>query len=160
MASCLFQVRVLMNLAVLRLMRCFRCDQCGELLEHVSSYENDGKAYCHLDYHEVCRLLLLHSGVLVDVLIYLLRGLRPAVSTAKHPSPMSVSLRWMIQPLEDNGIITNCISFAPNAAIHFSTLRVPPRRLNSSGNLALMLDRTMMSVSRSTRVIRIANLVM
>ena len=33
--------------------RCFKCDQCGELLEHVSSYEWDGKAYCHLDYHDV-----------------------------------------------------------------------------------------------------------
>ncbi|KAJ6513346.1 hypothetical protein C8R45DRAFT_963349 [Mycena sanguinolenta] len=31
---------------------CFRCAICGELLEHVSSYERDGKAYCHLDYHE------------------------------------------------------------------------------------------------------------
>ncbi|KAF7374968.1 Flap endonuclease 1 [Mycena sanguinolenta] len=31
---------------------CFRCTVCGELLEHVSSYERDGKAYCHLDYHE------------------------------------------------------------------------------------------------------------
>ncbi|KAJ6494709.1 hypothetical protein C8R47DRAFT_1116918 [Mycena vitilis] len=31
---------------------CFRCTLCNELLEHVSSYERDGKAYCHLDYHE------------------------------------------------------------------------------------------------------------
>ncbi|KAG6890254.1 hypothetical protein C0992_002663 [Termitomyces sp. T32_za158] len=31
---------------------CFRCTVCGELLEHVSSYEWEGKAYCHLDYHE------------------------------------------------------------------------------------------------------------
>ncbi|KAJ7104293.1 hypothetical protein B0H15DRAFT_809372 [Mycena belliarum] len=31
---------------------CFRCTVCSELLEHVSSYEKDGKAYCHLDYHE------------------------------------------------------------------------------------------------------------
>ncbi|KAJ7127148.1 hypothetical protein C8R44DRAFT_780552 [Mycena epipterygia] len=31
---------------------CFRCTICNELLEHVSSYERDGKAYCHLDYHE------------------------------------------------------------------------------------------------------------
>ncbi|KAJ7178600.1 hypothetical protein C8R43DRAFT_818641, partial [Mycena crocata] len=31
---------------------CFRCSICNELLEHVSSYERDGKAYCHLDYHE------------------------------------------------------------------------------------------------------------
>ncbi|KAJ7494599.1 hypothetical protein B0H11DRAFT_2002530 [Mycena galericulata] len=31
---------------------CFCCTICNELLEHVSSYERDGKAYCHLDYHE------------------------------------------------------------------------------------------------------------
>ncbi|KAJ7052549.1 hypothetical protein C8F01DRAFT_570585 [Mycena amicta] len=31
---------------------CFRCSVCSELLEHVSSYERDGHAYCHLDYHE------------------------------------------------------------------------------------------------------------
>ncbi|KAF9050820.1 hypothetical protein BDZ89DRAFT_592848 [Hymenopellis radicata] len=31
---------------------CFNCTVCGELLEHVSSYERDGKMYCHLDYHE------------------------------------------------------------------------------------------------------------
>lgn len=33
---------------------CFRCTTCNELLEHVSSYEHDGRPYCHLDYHEVC----------------------------------------------------------------------------------------------------------
>uniref|UniRef100_D8QHA0 LIM zinc-binding domain-containing protein n=1 Tax=Schizophyllum commune (strain H4-8 / FGSC 9210) TaxID=578458 RepID=D8QHA0_SCHCM len=31
---------------------CFRCTVCNELLEHVSSYEKDGRPYCHLDYHE------------------------------------------------------------------------------------------------------------
>lgn len=31
---------------------CFRCTICNELLEHVSSYEHEGKPYCHLDYHE------------------------------------------------------------------------------------------------------------
>ncbi|KAF9513816.1 hypothetical protein BS47DRAFT_1295829 [Hydnum rufescens UP504] len=31
---------------------CFKCVECGELLEHVSSYEHDGLPYCHLDYHE------------------------------------------------------------------------------------------------------------
>ena len=33
--------------------QCFICDACGELLEHVSSYEFEGRAYCHLDYHDV-----------------------------------------------------------------------------------------------------------
>jgi hypothetical protein len=32
---------------------CFRCSACNELLEHVSSFEHEGKPYCHLDYHEV-----------------------------------------------------------------------------------------------------------
>ncbi|KAF8552092.1 LIM-domain-containing protein [Imleria badia] len=31
---------------------CFKCTICNELLEHVSSYEHDGRPYCHLDYHE------------------------------------------------------------------------------------------------------------
>ena len=38
--------------------QCFKCCTCGELLEHVSSYEHDGKPYCHLDYHEVSRFNL------------------------------------------------------------------------------------------------------
>ncbi|KAH6917953.1 LIM domain-containing protein [Coprinopsis sp. MPI-PUGE-AT-0042] len=33
--------------------QCFRCNVCQELLEHVSSYEHEGKPYCHLDYHEM-----------------------------------------------------------------------------------------------------------
>ncbi|WVN90514.1 uncharacterized protein L203_105750 [Cryptococcus depauperatus CBS 7841] len=32
--------------------QCFMCAECGELLEHVSSFEFEGKAYCHLDYHD------------------------------------------------------------------------------------------------------------
>ncbi|EMD35535.1 hypothetical protein CERSUDRAFT_75110 [Gelatoporia subvermispora B] len=31
---------------------CFRCCVCMELLENLSGYEKDGRAYCHLDYHE------------------------------------------------------------------------------------------------------------
>ncbi|KAF9816594.1 hypothetical protein IEO21_03995 [Rhodonia placenta] len=31
---------------------CFRCCVCNELLEHLSSYEHEGRAYCGLDYHE------------------------------------------------------------------------------------------------------------
>jgi len=33
--------------------RCFRCCVCNELLENLSSYEKDGRSFCHLDYHEV-----------------------------------------------------------------------------------------------------------
>jgi hypothetical protein len=32
---------------------CFQCTVCHTLLEHVSSYEHDGAAYCHMDYHDV-----------------------------------------------------------------------------------------------------------
>ncbi|EPS97093.1 glucocorticoid receptor-like protein [Fomitopsis schrenkii] len=32
---------------------CFRCCVCDELLENLSSYEHEGKAYCNLDYHEL-----------------------------------------------------------------------------------------------------------
>ncbi|KAG8901727.1 hypothetical protein FRC01_009755, partial [Tulasnella sp. 417] len=32
---------------------CFKCSECDELLEHVSSYEHQGKPYCHLDYHDL-----------------------------------------------------------------------------------------------------------
>ena len=32
---------------------CFQCSVCHTLLEHVSSYEHDGRAYCHMDYHDV-----------------------------------------------------------------------------------------------------------
>lgn len=31
---------------------CFRCCVCNELLENLSSYEMDGRSFCHLDYHE------------------------------------------------------------------------------------------------------------
>ena len=33
---------------------CFNCTVCDTSLEHVSSYEHEGRPYCHLDYHEVC----------------------------------------------------------------------------------------------------------
>jgi hypothetical protein len=36
---------------------CFRCSDCNDLLEYVSSYERDGKPFCHFDYHEVCDFL-------------------------------------------------------------------------------------------------------
>ena len=33
--------------------KCFKCCACNELLENLSSYEKDGRSFCHLDYHEV-----------------------------------------------------------------------------------------------------------
>ena len=32
---------------------CFKCVVCDEHLENLSSYEHEGRPYCHLDYHEV-----------------------------------------------------------------------------------------------------------
>ena len=32
---------------------CFKCCVCDELLENLSSYEKEGRSFCHLDYHEV-----------------------------------------------------------------------------------------------------------
>lgn len=62
--------------------QCFKCCTCGELLEHVSSYEHDGKPYCHLDYHEV-RLdlfpLLIINTFGTKILIPLPIGIRSAV---------------------------------------------------------------------------------
>jgi hypothetical protein len=42
---------------------CFRCSDCDDLLEYVSSYERDGKPYCHFDYHEVCGLFSREVGL-------------------------------------------------------------------------------------------------
>lgn len=41
---------------------CFNCTTCRMPLEHVSSFEHEGKPYCHMDYHEVC--LFESEGVL------------------------------------------------------------------------------------------------
>lgn len=32
---------------------CFKCVVCNEHLENLSSYEHEGRPYCHLDYHDV-----------------------------------------------------------------------------------------------------------
>ncbi|CAL1699530.1 unnamed protein product [Somion occarium] len=32
---------------------CFKCCVCDERLENLSSYEHEGRPYCHLDYHEI-----------------------------------------------------------------------------------------------------------
>lgn len=40
---------------------CFKCDTCTTSLEHVSSYEHEGRPYCHMDYHEVGLLTLSAS---------------------------------------------------------------------------------------------------
>ena len=40
---------------------CFTCCVCNELLENLSSYEKDGRSFCHLDYHEVGPFRAPHS---------------------------------------------------------------------------------------------------
>ncbi|CAD6962117.1 unnamed protein product [Tilletia laevis] len=39
---------------------CFRCAHCSESLEHVAFFEHEGKAYCHLDYHELFSTRCFH----------------------------------------------------------------------------------------------------
>ena len=45
---------------------CFRCCVCNELLENLSSYEKDGRSFCHLDYHEVGLFSVSHLVAWVD----------------------------------------------------------------------------------------------
>ena len=45
---------------------CFRCCLCKELLENLSSYEKDGRSFCHLDYHEVGTSCVSHLIAWVD----------------------------------------------------------------------------------------------
>lgn len=49
---------------------CFKCTVCNELLEHVSSYEHEGRPYCHLDYHEVRPRSIFFSKLGTDVTSY------------------------------------------------------------------------------------------
>lgn len=72
--------------------QCFKCTVCSQLLEHVSSYEHEGKPYCHLDYHEVC-LALINAVYCLIMLIF--RTLHPVVSHAKQPSLKSDSSALM-----------------------------------------------------------------
>lgn len=48
-----------------------RCTTCNLLLEHVSSFEHEGKLYCHLDYHEVRPPVrsLLQTGCMLSGLL-------------------------------------------------------------------------------------------
>ena len=75
--------------------QCFRCTACDTLLEHVSSYEHQGKPYCHLDYHEVRSFVpSIHPFTLAPFNLYPVfyyRTLHPDATSAKRPSSKSVS---------------------------------------------------------------------
>lgn len=96
--------------------QCFRCNECGELLEHVSSYEWQGKAYCHLDYHDV-------SGLEVGIDD---RNSPTIATTARRQSSTTALSPWTIL-FWARDIITSCTFSVRNAATLFSTPRNPLR---------------------------------
>lgn len=120
---------------------CFRCAECGEHLEHVSSYEWEGRAYCHLDYHDV-------SGA-YNLLAYL---------TICRNSPIDVtiverpSLNRDLSPCKTmywaNAIITSSTSSVANAVTLFS-IPVPHPRL---GQRAKPKRRVPSSYKRATLI--------
>lgn len=127
---------------------CFMCAECGELLEHVSSYEFEGKAYCHLDYHDVSRLLdffffsYLQSQQTVAYL-WRNRNLPITAIIARPQSSNLASLPWTMKSW-DSGITTSCTFSAPNAAILSWTH--PNRRLREqkrANKVALMARKKM-----------------
>jgi len=62
---------------------CFRCCLCKELLENLSSYEKDGRSFCHLDYHEVGTSRISRLIAWVDYLFFPL-ALRAKVLPLPH----------------------------------------------------------------------------
>lgn len=99
---------------------CYRCAQCGERLEHVSSYEWEGKAFCHLDYHDVS-VLRDSSAKLTEC-----RNSPIDVTTARrqlwsHGSSLSMMKCW------DGASTTSCTSSAVNAGTP-SCIPQTPRR--------------------------------
>jgi hypothetical protein len=86
--------------------QCFRCDECGENLEHVSSYEWEGRAYCHLDYHDVST----SSSVTLTT-----RNSHTDASTAKPRLSMLASSRSMTKS-SANVTTMNYTSSARSAA--------------------------------------------
>ena len=118
---------------------CFKCNECGSLLEHVSSFEYDGKAYCHLDYHDVSAMDVRASrGFPLTP-----RNSPTTAFTARPPSSRTASSR-STTTCSASDITTSCTSSAPNAATLFST-RPSRRRLGPNA-----LSRTMLA--RPTRL--------
>ena len=97
---------------------CFKCSVCSTPLEHVSSYEHEGRPYCHLDYHEVrwpCFFLCLNKTQLSlhplshRASLHVATRARPPSLT--NSSSVSTILRW------GRGHITHNTFFALNVAI-------------------------------------------
>ena len=109
---------------------CFRCTTCDTLLEHVSSYEHDGKPYCHLDYHEVRKPRSTFS--FPNTHNFLCRTLLPDATNARLPSLKSGSSVSMTLPL-GSGRTTNRTFSALNAATRSSRPRVPISKREKSG---------------------------
>lgn len=103
---------------------CFKCDECGELLEHVSSYEWEGKAFCHLDYHDVRTarrakaVTDAHRNSLINATSA--RHLLWTLASSHSAIPCSVS-----------GFTTSYTSSAASAEIRFSTLQHRLRQVQS-----------------------------
>lgn len=97
---------------------CFKCTICSELLEHVSSYERDGKMYCHLDFYEVRQHRFFSSRV-SNVLFRLLLRNAPIVIPQ---SLRNISYRWTIPHWVANAHITHNTSSVQSAVIHFYLL--------------------------------------
>jgi hypothetical protein len=96
--------------------QCFRCTVCNELLEHVSSYEHEGKPYCHLDYHEVRPI---SDSRYSHFFIFAFRILHPGVSLARLPLLRNDSSVSMILHSARERIMNN-ISFVLNVVIRSS----------------------------------------
>ena len=120
---------------------CFKCDECGSLLEHVSSFEHDGKAYCHLDYHEVGTY---RRPELTG------RNSPTTATTARPPSLRTVSSRSTTRLLA-SGTTTSYTSSAPNAATHSSTRPNRPRPAPSAAHTTTSARPTRLSSTRVTR---------
>lgn len=138
---------------------CFRCTTCDTLLEHVSSYEHEGKPYCHLDFHEVRLPRSIFS--LLNTNNILCRILRPDATTARLPSLKSGSSVSMTLVL-GSGRTTNRTFSALNAAIRSSRPRAPilKKTKSEAGSWPCLATASLSRITwalRSTAAIRTAS---
>lgn len=125
---------------------CFQCSTCRTLLEHVSSYEHDGKAYCHMDYHDVREGTSLKSCDLEDC-----ADCKMFSKSYSHRNVIIVRLRsWTrgtlrstIRP-SDTATTTNSTSSAESVEIH-SWILPSRRRLVPSSIRGLIRSKNRMT---------------
>lgn len=103
--------------------QCFTCGECGEHLEHVSSYEYNRKPYCHLDYHDVSASMCIEQRFF----LLIARNSRIAVIIAKPQLSSLALLLWTILCLASDTTMS-FTSSALNVAILFSTPQSPRLR--------------------------------